>query len=460
MLIFESTFPNNFRKADIKTVLDYATTSKFCQLICIPGAGKATILRLLAHNRELLKFHLGEKEKKLRFVYINFFELTDFTEAQITKLLLISLDEKFENSDDQLILARQLHESVNSLAQKGQTIIFLLDHFDEHQNRLPHTFFQLLKSLRNLAKFKFSVVFATRRDLAGLIDEDILKDYWDFFIGNTVYLKVYDKVAGEYLFSQIEKVFGKNLTAEQKSKIIKLTGGHAKLTKITTELVLGKAVKPETDTLLKEPQVVAALYEIWLFLTGAEQQALLSIARGKKPDQIDENLIDLDLLMPRSQQPGQHNLPGKRSGLNQDSPQQRPDLNLAQQSSLPDGRHTGFSFTIPIFEEFIKTTKLNLQTKIVFDPRTNEIKKGESIISELLSPQEYRLLKFLTENPQKVLGRDAIISAVWPQTQVSEAISDEAIDQMVFRLRKKIEDDPTNPFHIQTVKGQGLKFEP
>ncbi len=418
MKIFESAFPDDFRKTEIKSVLDCVTTGKFCQLICIPGAGKATILRLLAHNRSLLRFHLGEKEKNLRFVYLNLLELSELTDTQILRFLIVAMDQDPKSLDDQLILTKQLSEEVNKLSDLGQTLIFLLDHFDEFQNQLPRFFFQTLKNLKNIAKYKFSVVFATRRDLSGLVDEEILKEYWDFFIGNTIYLKIFEKSALNHLFAQIEAVFSKKLKEDEKSKITKITGGHAKLTKIAADLILGQNVDPTTNQLLKNHQIQAALYEIWLFLTGVEQQTLLTITQGKTPSQIDETLINLDL--------------------------------ISYQNKI----------TIPIFEEFIKTTKLNLQTKIVFDAQTNEIKKGESIISELLSPQEYRLLKFLIENPKKVLDRDQIIKAVWPQTQSSEAISDEAIDQMVFRLRKKIEDEPAKPVHIQTVKGRGLKFEP
>src|SRR3990167_10508801 len=108
MKIFESEFPTNYRQAEIKKILDYVLTGKFCQLVCIPGAGKATVLRLLAHNRNLLKFHLGEKEKTLRFVYLNFFELTDFSEDQIAKFLLLALDQKPQNQNDPLILTKQL----------------------------------------------------------------------------------------------------------------------------------------------------------------------------------------------------------------------------------------------------------------------------------------------------------------------------------------------------------------
>jgi DNA-binding winged helix-turn-helix (wHTH) protein len=287
----------------------------------------------------------------------------------------------------------------------------------------------MLKSLKSLAKYKFSVVFATRRDLVGLVDEEILKDYWDFFVGNTVYLKIMDASALNYMFLQIEKVFEKQLTPDQKTKITKIAGGHAKLTKIITELVLGQKAPPETDSLLNIQQVQGALYEIWLFLTGEEQHELYLLSKNGKgqitPEagSLHENLINFDLIR-----------------------QKKQSSNLA--------------FTIPIFEEFVKNTTPNTHEEITYNPQSREIKKGASIISELLSPQEYRLLEFLIQNQGTVIGRDEIISAVWPQTQVAEAISDEAIDQMVFRLRKKIEDEPATPKYILTVKGRGLKFEP
>ncbi len=440
MQIFESQFPNDYRQAEIKKILDYVLVGKFCQVICIPGAGKATVLRLLAHNRDLLKFHLQEKERSLRFVYLNFFELADFTEAQIAKFMLLALDQKPQSQNDHLVLTKQLNETVNKLAGQGQTVVFLFDHFDEHQNRLPRSFFQTLKSLRSLAKYKFSVVFATRRDLVNLVDEDILKDYWDFFVGNTVYLKIMDVSALNYLFLQIEKVFEKKLASDQKTKIARIAGGHAKLTKIITELVLGQKIAPEQEDLLKNQQVQASLYEIWLSLTGVEQRELYLLSQKGSPQNtseanpILENLINFDLIRPKNQS--------------------------NQSNNLTIQQFNNFVFTIPIFEEFVKNTTPNTHEEITYNPQNREIKKGASIISELLSPQEYRLLEFLIQNQDTVIGRDEIISAVWPQTQVAEAISDEAIDQMVFRLRKKIEDEPATPKYILTVKGRGLKFEP
>ena len=42
--------------------------------------------------------------------------------------------------------------------------------------------------------------------------------------------------------------------------------------------------------------------------------------------------------------------------------------------------------------------------------------------------------------------------------KTTEGVTDQALDQLIFRLRKKIEDDPNNPEFIQTIKGRGLKF--
>lgn len=420
MIIFESTFPSNYRKEEIKKILDYVTTGKFCQLICVPGAGKATILRLLAHNRSLLRHHLGQKEKPLRFIYLNPLELTSYDEAQITKFLILSLDED-AGQNDPLILTKKFTETVNKLANLGQTLIFLFDHFDEYHYKLPRSFFQILRSAKSVAKYKFAAVFATRRDLHELVDPEIAKEFYDFFVGNTLYLKIYDKVATEFMFSQIEDIFKKKIDQKDKNAIVSLTGGHAKLTKILTEIRLRENIDLNAQTLQNIPIILAALFELWLALTAHEQQVLTLIAHKelKEKDAAFENLIKFDLVSESS------------------------------------------AFTIPLLEEFVKTMAPTAPSqKIHYDANTREIKKGESIISDLLSPQEYRLLKFLIANAGRIIERDEIIGAVWPDAKVTEGISDEAIDQMIFRLRKKIEDEPAAPKHITTVKGQGLRFTP
>ena len=178
--------------------------------------------------------------------------------------------------------------------------------------------------------------------------------------------------------------------------------------------------------LLKKAIIRATLFELWLFLTAQEQRLLSKIAQNKAVEEHDalQNLLKFDLIR---------------------KPQQSISL----------------AFTIPLFAEFVKTIGPSVtRQKIFYNPNTKEITKGENVISDLLSPQEYRLLKFLIGNAGRILERDEIIRAVWPDVKVLEGISDEAIDQMVYRTRRKIEDEPATPKHITTVKGQGTRFQP
>jgi len=72
-----------------------------------------------------------------------------------------------------------------------------------------------------------------------------------------------------------------------------------------------------------------------------------------------------------------------------------------------------------------------------------------------LSRKEYELLVFLYGNAGVVCLRDEIIKAVWADSQDWAAISDATLDQLVHRLREKVEPDPANPSRIVSRKAFG-----
>ena len=87
----------------------------------------------------------------------------------------------------------------------------------------------------------------------------------------------------------------------------------------------------------------------------------------------------------------------------------------------------------------------------------DESKREASIDGEKkkLSKKEYELLLFLYENAGKVCSRDEIIAAVWPESKDSSAVSDATIDQLIHRLRGKLEPEPNDPSRIISRKGFG-----
>ena len=74
-----------------------------------------------------------------------------------------------------------------------------------------------------------------------------------------------------------------------------------------------------------------------------------------------------------------------------------------------------------------------------------------------LTATEFRLLEFLMSRPGVVFSREQLLNSVCGQDR---AITDRAVDVYVLRLRQKIENDPTSPVLIHSVRGFGYTFEP
>ena len=70
--------------------------------------------------------------------------------------------------------------------------------------------------------------------------------------------------------------------------------------------------------------------------------------------------------------------------------------------------------------------------------------------------KEFELLEFLMRNSGRVLTRLQLIDRVWGSDYVGDT---KTLDVHIKRLRAKIEKDPANPVHIQTVRGLGYKME-
>ncbi len=74
-----------------------------------------------------------------------------------------------------------------------------------------------------------------------------------------------------------------------------------------------------------------------------------------------------------------------------------------------------------------------------------------------LTAKEFDLLWQLARHPRQVFNRDQLLDLVWGLT---EYVDPSTVTVHVHRLREKIEANPADPRHIQTVWGVGYKFEP
>jgi DNA-binding response OmpR family regulator len=105
-----------------------------------------------------------------------------------------------------------------------------------------------------------------------------------------------------------------------------------------------------------------------------------------------------------------------------------------------------------------RTVKPKLGEKFSFDDIHVDVSKME-VVREgktiTLTAQEFKTLKFMLQNPERVITRDELLNEVWGYHNYP---STRTVDNHILKLRQKLEKDPANPVHFRTVHGVGYKF--
>ncbi|MCL5434777.1 MAG: helix-turn-helix domain-containing protein [Patescibacteria group bacterium] len=444
---FESLYPEDTRFPEIEKILSFVKEGNSCQIIGVPGIGRSNLLGLLAYNRNVRLKHLGENQKWFHFVLLNFSEIRKKPLFDATKFIFLGLldslrGRKMENEydavnkifresielNDELILFQGLKRAIDFLAiEKELAIVFLLDRFEEYVPALTADFFANLRVLRNRAKYRFSVVFSATRPLEDIFEPIFFGDFYEFMAGKIVYLPILDKPGLDFRIAYLEKVTGKKIDKKTLGKVLSLTGGHGNLTRHCLEAIL--TINNQKSIIKNQPLASSSELGEFFLKQKPVRSALFGIWNCLNP--FEQNLLTL------------------LNFANQ-------DISYLENVGLIDKN----KLTIPLLKDYaLEKNKLSAENeKIVFDQNSNEVKKGNLVISDKLTSSEFKLLKFFIVNAGKIIEREEIINAVWENMQSTAGVTNQALDQLIFRLRKKIENDPNTPNHIQTVKGRGFKF--
>ncbi|TVT54214.1 response regulator transcription factor [Amycolatopsis rhizosphaerae] len=92
---------------------------------------------------------------------------------------------------------------------------------------------------------------------------------------------------------------------------------------------------------------------------------------------------------------------------------------------------------------------------LVIDRAALEVSKGDTPVA--LTPTELRLLLELSRTPGRVFSRQQLLELVWDHDFLGDS---RLVDACVQRLRAKIEDRPSAPVYVRTVRGFGYRFGP
>lgn len=427
---FESLYPPDSRFEEIQKMLSLIKAGNSVQLVSLPGVGRSNLMGLLAYNRKARELHLKDQESQYHFLVIAFSDLKNRPIHEVTKYLLIEMVDSLKSrkkinesefgekiikeaikSNDELLLFQALRNTIEYLAvERGMTVVLMFDKFEEYIPSIHSQFFANLRALRHRAKYKFSVVFSLTKPLEDVLEPEMLSDFYELVVGNIIYLSIKDDRILDFRLSYIEESSGKKAPQKIRAEIIRLSGGHGKLARLCLEAYLSDETRKNlSDFLLSKGRVIGVLNEIWSAFSPFEQKLIHDGIANNSP-----NLIALGL--------------------------------------VKNGR-----IIIPLLDLFAKAKEISKE-KLEYNKAKREIKKGETVISEGLTSLELKLLIYFLENADSIIDRDSLVNAVWGELASTSGVSEQALDQLVFRLRKKIEEDPNNPSYIQTVKGRGFKF--
>jgi DNA-binding winged helix-turn-helix (wHTH) protein len=440
---FEAAYPIETRSEEITKILRFIQEGKSVQLLSLPGGGRSNVLGLLAYNKGIRQTHLLEKEQQFHFVVIDFSELRNKPILEAYKLLFLELVDSLSQRGwekayihtkqllkeslelhDALVLFQGLKKTIEFLClEEGITVVLLFDRFEDYLPMLEEEFFTNLRILRDHAKYRFSVVFSLTHPLEEIAEPALFHDFAEYLQGNHVYLLLEDLKGLAFRIAYIEQISKKELKDEEKKTIMRITGGHVKLTRLCVEIALGSTGEQETS-------------ETFFFLQKSIQKTVEAIWESFTPAQRTHFL---------------KNLFAKQ--YHEEHTQYLNAIGIIHEEKI----------TIPLFARFVEEKKRKEQTRvttITYDVARNTIMHGDQVLSDDLTATELRLLRYFLSHEGQIVERDILISSVWNENKSLAGVTDQALDQLIFRLRRKIEEDPNNPTHLVTIKGRGFRFTP
>lgn len=93
---------------------------------------------------------------------------------------------------------------------------------------------------------------------------------------------------------------------------------------------------------------------------------------------------------------------------------------------------------------------------LIIKPRKGEVLLHNEPLQ--LTKYEFQILYYFMENPHITLSREKLMEQIHPND--NSFIMDRTIDAHIKKLREKIEDVPSKPTRLQTVRGMGYRFVP
>lgn len=130
------------------------------------------------------------------------------------------------------------------------------------------------------------------------------------------------------------------------------------------------------------------------------------------------------------------------------------DERLTASAELRDQDRIAIGDVVLIFHDPDITFRDRVFPTLEIDADAGLVRVDRRLIT--LSPKEFALLAFLYQSTGQICSKDEIGMAVWPEYE--EGVFDYQVENLIRRLRSKLEADPGNPQLLHTIRGRGYRL--
>ena len=114
----------------------------------------------------------------------------------------------------------------------------------------------------------------------------------------------------------------------------------------------------------------------------------------------------------------------------------------------------GAEATLPLTQEMLRVAQPGLR----LNKSQRQVWVNGVALDPPLSLSQYRLLEILWEHKGKIVTREEVIAAVWPESDEA-GITEQAIDALVRRLRDRLAEVDAEHEYLVTVRGHGFRLD-
>jgi DNA-binding winged helix-turn-helix (wHTH) protein len=316
-----------------------------------------------------------------------------------------------------------IEDYLDDLASRRRRLVLLLDEF-EVLSSFESGFWEWFRGL--IIEYDLSIVVATRVELGSFRDEwGVGSPFFNMF--RAIYIGSFTVADADAFLNGIGAKLGVDF-GPIRAAILTLSGRFPYFLQVATALAYELAGRepltgaPEQVAYLEQEfsgRMTAHFDDIWARLPAAEQDAMAWLVVGARPE--------------------------GRSGL-------------GFQQAVPMLERRGYIVDGQVFSSAFAQHVRRQIMRIELNAETGEVRIEKRAVE--LPPKEFALLKFLMDNAGEVVSKDEIAAAVWPEyNQDALGVTDAMIQKTISRLRKEIDGPDTAFQHIESVRGQGYRFQ-